>query len=149
MKFAYLRKEKSTDQHRDYLRYLPQLIDKVLSRAQKGQGKNILALHCDYRNDICPNDMRDAVRGVIEKKGFVLLEDIQCSASNMHTVGILFADIVGYLSARIDTIKNDSDLFENIPPDEFEKNGKIRKYLRSVELIEIIKNFEGYKIVPK
>lgn len=40
----------------------------------------------------------------------------------------MFADLVGYLAARIDTISNDAELFEDINREQLELNGKIPNY---------------------
>lgn len=68
------------------------------------------------------------------------------ASSNFHTVGILYADIIGYLAARIDTISNDLELFENISEDQIANNGKIRKLKTSIELITKIKQLDKYEI---
>ena len=61
-------------------------------------------------------------------------------------MGILYADIVGYLISRIDIISNDSELFDNIPIEEYQTNGKIKKLMTSIEIINKIKNLEFYKV---
>ena len=71
------------------------------------------------------------------------------SVSSFHTVGILYADLVGYLCARVDTISKDSELFENIPPDQWDSNGKIRKWKSSTKLLESIKKFDQYEVSVK
>jgi hypothetical protein len=78
-----------------------------------------------------------------------LLEDIVISRSGFHTVGILYADIVGYLYARVDTIANDSDLFQHVPPEQWENNGKIKKLKSSTTLLGLIKKFDQYEVVVK
>lgn len=148
MKFTYLKKS-SANQKEAYLQYLPILLEKALPKAQKRAGKDILSLHCDRRDDISPREIYDAVSPVIETRGYTLLEDIVVSRSNFHTVGILYADIVGYLYARVDTIANDSDLFLNVPPDQWENNGKIKKLKSSKTLLGLIKKFDRYEVVVK
>jgi hypothetical protein len=148
MKFTYLKKP-SINQKEAYLNYLPILLEKALPKAQKRAGKDILALHCDRRDDISPREIYNAVIQVIEKRGYTLLEDIVVSRSNFHTVGILYADIVGYLYARVDTIANDSDLFQNVPPEQWENNGKIKKLKSSTKLLGLIKKFDRYEVVVK
>ena len=78
-----------------------------------------------------------------------MLEDIVISRSGFHTVGVLYADIVGYLYARVDTIANDSELFQNIPPEQWENNGKIKKLKSSTNLLGLIKKFDRYEVVVK
>jgi hypothetical protein len=148
MKFYYLKKN-TTNPKGDYLKYLPPLLYKALPKAPKGKGKNILSLHCDHRSDITCGEVFDAVSDVIRGRGYTIFEDVCMRRSNFETVGILYADIVGYLSSRIDTIKNDSELFENIPPEEFENNGKIKKLRSSAELIRLIKKLDKYEVSVK
>jgi hypothetical protein len=145
MKFTYFKKE-SDDHKRDYLKYLPKLLEKSLPPAKKKGDKDVLALNCDFRSDISKDEIFEAAKDVISKKSYTLFEDIVVVKSCFNTVGILYADIVGYLFARIDTISNDSELFENISKEEFLKNGKIKKLVSSIELIDLIKKFDAYKI---
>ena len=69
------------------------------------------------------------------------------TTSNFNTVGILYADIIGYLAARVDTISTDSELFEGITSKEFEKNGKIKKLKSSMILISKIKTSQEMKLL--
>ncbi len=68
------------------------------------------------------------------------------ASSNFNTVGILYADMIGYLVARIDTISNDLELFENIPRDQLANNGKVKKLKTSMQLINKIKQLDKYEI---
>ena len=144
MSFAYLRTS-TDDAKSDYIKYFPALIYKALSRPQKGRGKDLITIHCDYRSDISKNVLRASIIPFLTKKGYFLFEDIILAHSNFNTVGILYADIIGYLMARIDVISNDSELFENIPSELFQSHGKIRKLKSSVKLISKIKNVEIYQ----
>ena len=148
VKFTYL-KMPSINQKETYLKYLPILLEKALPKAQKRAGKDVLSLHCDRRDDISPREIYDAVIQVVEKRGYTLLEDVVVSRSNFHTVGILYADIVGYLYARVDTIANDSELFQNVPPEQWENNGKIKKLMSSTTLLGMIKRFDKYEVKVK
>jgi hypothetical protein len=148
MKFTYLKKT-SQDQKEAYLKYLPVLLEKALPKAKKGGGKDILSLNCDRRDDVSPKEIYEVANPVIQEKGYTLLEDIVISRSGFHTVGILYADIVGYLYARVDTIANDSELFQNIPPEQWENNGKIKKLKSSTNLLGLIKKFDRYEVVVK
>jgi hypothetical protein len=125
------------------------LLDKALPKAKSGGGKDLLAISCDYRSDISINDIQGAVLPIVEGKTYTLFEEVTMPNSNFHTVGILYSDIVGYLAARIDTISNDIDLFENIPLDQLENNGKVKKLESSQEMINKIKQLDKYRIVVK
>jgi hypothetical protein len=130
---------KSTDHKKDYLNSLPELLFKAMPRAPKGAGKNLVQILCDERCDINPDEIHNALSPVANKKGYVLLERISFIKSNFDTIGIMFSDLVGYLYGRIDNIVNDSDLFEGLTPEQFERNGKIRKLKSSQELISKVK----------
>ncbi|MFZ5857919.1 MAG: hypothetical protein ACOYZ6_13905 [Chloroflexota bacterium] len=147
MKFAYFRKS-SQNLREDYLTYIPAILERILKSygRQSGQGKDLVSIYCDYRNDIPIEQLKDILIPVVLSNSFKLYEDIQYTHSNFHTVGILYADIVGYLMARIETIANDSELFESIPPEAFENNGKIKKMRTSLNLIDKIKGLSLYEI---
>jgi len=148
--FHYLKHTASPKEHKkEYLRLLPLLLNKAMPNAPAGAGKNIASIHCDYRNDIKTHELRDAIIPVFNKKKYVLLEDPFMTTSNFNTVGILYADIIGYLAARVDTISTDSELFEGITSKEFEKNGKIKKLKSSMILISKIKNIKKYEVEVK
>ncbi|HBU70501.1 MAG TPA: hypothetical protein DEE98_09005 [Elusimicrobia bacterium] len=139
MSFYYSGKSSVTDQKKVYLEVLPKLLKKALSKADSGNGKNLVSIYCDFRSDISSNDISQVVNSVLNAREYTLFEDVALVPSNFHTIGILYADIIGYLAARIDTISNDSDLFESIPVDQLENNGKLRKLKSSKLLIEKIK----------
>jgi hypothetical protein len=145
MKFAYL-KSNSTDGKREYLRYLPPLLYKVLPKPIKGQGKDLVSVFCDYRSDISVREIRASIRPAINQRGYTLYEDVVQVASNFETVGIAYADIIGYLSARIDIISNDSELFENLSEEHFEQNGKLRKLRTSIQIMDKIKQLTIYEV---
>lgn len=147
MKFAYFRKS-SQNFKEDYLNYMPALLERILKSYGKvgGKGKDLVSIYCDYRNDIPIDQIRSVLTPVLKANHFKLYEDIQYANSNFQTVGILYADIVGYLMSRIETIANDSDLFESIPPEAFKTNGKIRKLKSSMNLINKIKRLTLYEI---
>jgi len=147
MKFAYLRKS-SQNSRDDYLSYLPTLLEKILKSYGKdsGQGKDLVSVYCDYRSDISISQLREVAIPVLKANKFKLYEDVHVVHSNFETVGILYADIVGYLMSRIETIANDSELFESIPPDALLTNGKFRKLQTSIGLIDKIKSLTRYEI---
>ena len=130
---------RSTNHRHSYLTSLPGLLHKVLPRPPKGAGKNLLILSCDHREDISQNELHDAMIPVIFDRGYVLYERVISSDSSFETIGLMFADLVGYLAGRIDTISNNSELFEGLTPEQFERNGKIKKLKSSQELIGKIK----------
>jgi len=134
-----------------YLGLLPKLLDKSISKPpkKKATGKDILAIYCDQRSDISYEEIHNVVKGIIKKKRYTLLENIISSKSGFETVGILYADIVGYLLSRIDTISNDAELFKNIPKEQIQNNGKVKKLKSSLELINMIKSSKLYKAIQK
>lgn len=149
MKFYYVVKNGCTDQKKDYLTYLPKLLNKALSKASKGNGKNIISIHCDEKNGITSEEVRNAIHKCISEKGYELFEDVVMVKSGFHTVGLLYADIVGYLFARKDIISNDSEIFSNLSDEEKKANGKLQKLESSTTLFKLIKEFKPFKVVTK
>ena len=149
IKFYYLR-AKTKDPKTTYIGILPSLLGKALPTvSSRKSGKDLLALHCDKRDDIDERTIRDAVLKKVCEKGYTLYEDVSITKSCFHTVGILYADIVGYLLGRIDTISMDSDLFEGISEEDYEKSGKLRKLKSSKELIGKVKIIQRYVVKVK
>jgi hypothetical protein len=146
MKFYYFVEEKCSDSKATYLKYLPKLISKSLPKAVKKSGKNLVALNCDRRDGISLDEIRKVILPVLTEKGYVLFEDIVLVNSGFNTVGILYADLVGYLFARVDIISNDSELFENLTEAEKAENGKYLKLKSSNNLLKLIKNFKAYEV---
>ena len=64
---------------------------------------------------------------LLTEKGYKLFENIVISRSNFETVGILYADLVGYLFGRIDNIAKDIDLFESLSAEQIEANQRLKK----------------------
>ncbi|MGA3288138.1 MAG: hypothetical protein ABSD46_12010 [Bacteroidota bacterium] len=130
---------KSKNQRDDYLHGVPGLLNKVLPHALKGAGKNLISINCDERDDITVTELHKYISPCAIKKGYVVLENVVRAKSNFDTIGIMYADLVSYLAGRIDTISNDSELFEGITEEQLNQNGKIRKLKSSKELISKIK----------
>lgn len=145
IKFHYFA-AKSANQREDYLRFLPIVLKKSLPSAKKKGDKDLVTIHCDHRSDIGCTEIRKVLYPVLEERGFALFEDIHMPTSRFETVGILYADIVGYLQSRVHTISSDAELFENIAPAHWETNGKLRKLKSSTELLEGIKALNLYTI---
>jgi hypothetical protein len=148
MKFYYV-KMTSENHKADYLKWLPILIKKALPKAQTGQGKDLLSLTCDQRSDVQPTEVHESVNPIIDERGYVLCEHVSMATSCFHTVGLLYTDIVGYLVSRIDNITKDADLFEGIPPECFESDGRVRKLKSSTALISKIKRLSLYDVKSK
>lgn len=143
MRFYYL-KTKTTDHKKTYLQFLPLLLTKALPIAPKKSGKDLFALHCDQRGDIDAEVIRECVLKKIRDKGYTLYEDVVLVKSCFHTVGILYADIVGYLLGRIDAITMDSDLFDGISEEDYDSSGQLRKLRSSRELVNKVKIIKRY-----
>jgi len=145
IKFHYFATE--SDNHRDdYLRYFPAVLIKALPRADKKGDKDLVSIHCDHRGDISSIEIREIIYPVIEKRGFALYEDIVMPTSGFETVGLLYSDLVGYLQARVQTISTDAELFENVAPEHWETNGKLRKLKSSTKLLQGIKALNLYEV---
>jgi Protein of unknown function (DUF3800) len=146
MKFYYVKNEESKNQKNDYLLVLPKLLDKALKKAEHKNGKDLISVHCDYRNDIKIEEIFEAVNPVLKKKEYTLFENIQFVKSSFHTVGILYADLVGYLFARVDNIGNDLELFENLSSEDISNHGKLKKLKSSQTLMRLVKEFKPFQI---
>jgi len=143
IKFAFV-KCKTTKFKVEYLNVLPKLLDKFLVKAPKnGAGKNIISIHCDHHSAIKPLEIENSIKSVLNKKNYILLEGVHCVQSNNESIGVIYTDIVGYLIGRIDNIKNDIDLFNNL--DDSKKKTSFRKLETSTELIKVIKHIEFFK----
>ncbi len=143
--FSYFSKV-STDHRSDYLEYLPILLDKALPKVNHKNGKDIVTIHCDNRSDISINEVRESIMPIISSNEYTLFEDVSMPNSRFETVGLLYADLIGYLIARVETISSDAELFENIPQDQWENNGKVKKLKSSTKLLQQIKNINLYKV---
>ncbi|NPU99890.1 MAG: hypothetical protein HPY53_00760 [Brevinematales bacterium] len=138
----YSSKRGVTDQKNEYLKIVAHLLKKVLPKASSAAGKNILSVVFDERSDIKPIDLYHSIISIIHEKGYSLFEMMTMQKSGFETVGLLYADIIGYLNARIEVITNDLELFEGIREEDLENNGKILKLRSSTDLIEQIKNLK-------
>jgi len=146
VKFFYTSKRDIKNHKEEYLRSIPLLLTKALPKAPIGAGKSIIAMNFDSRKDVNYKEIRQVVYPVLKDKGYILFEDIVLRESCYETIGILYTDIIAYLIARVETIGNDSELFASISPEEFENNGKIRKWRSSTELIDRVKSIAIKKI---
>ena len=141
MSFTYGRM--SSELHNiDYLEALPGLLYHALPRPDKTAHKNLVYISCDERSGLSIDDIHDALAPIVIERNFILLERVALTRSSVNTVGLMFADLVGYLEGRVDTISNDSELFEGLSQEQFERSSKIRKLISSQELIAKIKNLD-------
>ena len=146
MNFYYFKKENSQNKKQDYLIYLPKLLNKALKTQSKKIGKNIVCIHCDERQDISSSEILNAIEGTIKNKRYSIFENVMMSRSSFQTVGILYADIVGYLFGRIDNMSKDIDLFNSLTPEQLEENQRIKKLKTSTDLLDLLKIFKAYKV---
>lgn len=150
MRFFYVSKRGVSDFKAEYLNLLPNLLKKALPKpAKEGSGKDICSVCCDFRSDIKPIEIYTVIQPVLNEKKYTLFENINMSTSGFQTVGILYADIVGYLAARIETISSDIELFENITPEMIRTNGKLKKLQSSDTIIKRIKRLEWYNVAKR
>jgi hypothetical protein len=129
-----------------YLQYLPTLLSRVLPRAPKGAGKDLISIHYDQYDSISQEEFRKAIKEVINKKKYGLFEDVMASSSGFETTGILFADLVAYLYGRVEVITKDIDLFKDLPPEKLKNDGRNRKLQSSKALLTVIKQLKGYEV---
>lgn len=142
----YYAQAQSRSHRDDYLNIAPALIAKALPKPDTKGGKNLLSIVCDHRTDISVTDLTKTLEPIARSRGYVLHEQVVLASSNFHTVGLMYADLVGYLIARIDTIANDAEFLQSIPPEFFETNGKLRKLRTSQTLINNVKKLKLFKV---
>lgn len=143
MQFHYGRMQ-SGNHGQSYLDHLPTLLDKCLPKAPSGAGKNLLVVVCDERSDVAATKLHAALEPVTRGKNWVLLEHVIKAKSGFDTIGLMYADLVGYLVARIDTIANDSELFQGLTGEQLQHDGKFKKLRSSTELMKKIKKLKLY-----
>jgi hypothetical protein len=141
IKFAYGQMQ-SANPNDDYLEGLPGLIYRVLPKAPQGAGKNLVLVACDDRSGIDADVLNHAVKKAVQARGYVLLERPMQVKSSTDTVGIMFADIVGYLLGRLDTI--DVGKFDQLTAQQLETHGDFKKHESATKLIEKIKSLDLY-----
>jgi hypothetical protein len=145
MKFYYV-KMTSGNHKEDYLKYLPLLLKKGLPKASPKSGKDLFCLTCDKRADIQASEVHNAIRSIVNQRGYVIFEEVSMATSGFNTVGLLYADIVGYLMSRIDNISRDADLFDSIPQECFETDGRVKKLKSSASLISKINRLSLFEV---
>jgi hypothetical protein len=138
---------RSQNQKADYLAKLPTLLYRALRPPAKGAGKNLAAVTVDARSDVSDDELQSAFAPVLQARGWVLLERIVRAKSSCDTVGLMLADIVGYLLSRVETITNDAELFEGMSPEALEQSGQMRKLRSSTELVQLLKGLKLYEHV--
>lgn len=147
IKFCYIsNQDPDLNQTKQYELLIQPLLKRILKSSNTTQhGKDVIAIYCDKRQDIDCKKIRIIISPILKEKKLILLEDIHFVQSNMQTVGLCYADIVGYLMSRIHNITVDSGLFENLDSEEARKNIQLKKFLTSREIIDSIKSMEAYK----
>lgn len=149
IKFCYIHTDVGS-QKEQYLSVLKLVVDSLLPRAgTTANGKDVVAIFCDKRSDVCSKEIREILQQTFDRKQLTLLEDVHTIQSNMQTVGICYADIVGYLMSRIDNIQVDQSLFEGLNNAEAQKNVQLRKVITSTSIIQSIKSMQVYKAIRK
>ena len=138
---------KSPSHKDDYLAKLPTLLFKALRPPAKGAGKNLVAVTVDERSDVSADELQQVLAPVVAARDWVLLERIARAKSSCETVGLMFADVVGYLLSRVETIANDAELFEGMSPEQLQNSGQMRKLRSSTELISLLKGLKLYEQV--
>jgi len=134
----------STDPSADYLNYLPSLLYRALDKAPNGAGKNLLAVTCDQRYDLDHDRLHLEIDEVARSRGYVLMERVHMARSSFHTIGLMYADIVGYLLGRIDTISADVDLFDGLTDTELASSNMARRLRTSMDLAAKIRRLTTY-----
>lgn len=144
MRFHYGSRTDCEEQKAAYLATLPKLICKALPKIHKKNGKDLVMVSCDERSDTSAAEIQAVILPAIASRGYTLIEEVTTARSSFHTVGILYADLVSYLSARIETISTDAELFDGVAPELLEQNGKVKKLRSSTDLISRVKRLDRH-----
>ena len=122
---------KGKDRWKVYFDVVPKLLEKKLKKQPKKDGKNCVAIFCDdfgekknYKKDFL--EMRSQIATILKNKELIFFEEIFFCPSTSYTMGITYADIIGFLTA-----KND---FGNEKKEE--KKEAVEKLLKNIEKIE-------------
>lgn len=137
-------KIESKNHGKDYLDALPTLIEKTLQKPSKGAGKNLVMVICDERSDVPLEELNSCISDSVKAKGYTIIEQVVQARSSFDTVGLMYADLVGYLAGRVDNISKDVELFDGLTKDQLSKNGKFKKLKSSSRLIQKIKRINLY-----
>ena len=114
----------------------------MLPKAKKGAGTNLVLVACDERSGINADALNAVIKEAVEARGYVLLERPMQVRSSTDTVGVTFADIVGYLLGRLDTI--DVGKFDELSAEQLETHGDFKKHESARKLVEKIKSLDLY-----
>ena len=90
-----------------YFDVVPKLIEKKLGKGKIKGGKNCVAIFCDSfdmkRKEEMYQKMRRQIATVLRKRNWIFFEEIFFYKSTNYTLGITYADIIGYLVAKKDS----------------------------------------------
>lgn len=137
IKFGFIR-TKSKNVKGDYLISLPILIGKILKKANSGAGKNLISIFFDERNDLKETEISEAIKQILIKRGYLLVESVSRVKSSNDSIGIMYTDLVGYLIGRIHNLKEADELNNKT------NNYNQIKFQTSKELIKIVKDLKRY-----
>lgn len=93
-------------QWKTYFDVVPKLLEKKLKKASNMKGgKNCVAIFCDnfeergnYKEEFLK--MRKEIATILKSKNLTFFEEIFFYPSTSYTMGITYADIIGYLTAK-------------------------------------------------
>ena len=124
----------------NYLRLVGEVSNGILQSSSSARnGKDVVTFYCDQRNEPSAEDIRAVVDPVLEKKNWVLFEDVTYSDTNVQTVGLCYADIVGYLISRIHNIDPNPSFLEDPSSEAAKRNGQFQKLVASHQIVDTIK----------
>lgn len=131
-----------------YLRLVHEAVNSLVKQcSSERNGKNLISIHCDERRDVDVDEIRTSIAPILERKGYVLFEDIMQTISNNQSVGLMFADIVGYLISRVHNIHVSESLLSDPDSETAKKNGQLRKLVASKKILSQIKQIRVMPIV--
>ena len=122
-----------------YFKSIPLILEKALKKSSAKNSKNVVCIFCDKfsianKNKNEYQKMRKEIASILKLKKLIFFEEIYFSKSTNYTIGISYADLIGYLLLKEKNSEKDeySDEIKEIL-------GKIAHIVEEYDHTDIIK----------
>ena len=122
-----------------YFKSIPLILKKALKKSSAKSSKNVVCIFCDEfsianKNKTEYQKMRKEIASILKLKNLIFFEEIYFSKSTNYTIGISYADLIGYLLLKEKNSEKDeySDEIKEIL-------GKIAHIVEEYDHTDIIK----------
>ena len=125
-----------------YFKSIPIILEKALKKLSAQNSKNVVCIFCDKfsianKNKNAYQKMREKIAAILKLKNLIFFEEIFFSDSTNYTIGLSYADLVGYLLLK----KKELQELKHVK--EIERIlGKIDKIVEEYDLTEEIKHIK-------